>query len=462
MNASRSENSSGIQIHERAPSRLWSLFLDLVYLACGPLLLLYLLVASRGFTRPKYRRGLYSKLGGGLERRQGVKPCFWIHAVSVGEVLTALPLIAALRERYSDWDLRVSVSTFTGFEVARKKLDEVPVFYFPLDFSPVLARFFRALRPTAVILLELELWPNFLIQAARRGVPVLVANGRITARSSGRYAWGGALTRKFFSLVTSFAVQNRDCLERFLRIGVDPEKIEVLGNLKHDREPAPVSRQAAKLREELGLAAEKTLVLVAGSTHPEEERILCRVYSEIKRRSGQLRLVLAPRHVERLDGQELASWRAGEPLERWSDVREAVGAGAPALSGDAILVVDTVGELETFYSMADLVFVGGSLIPHGGQNLFEPARLEKAIVFGPYFANFSEEAALLLAEDQAFCVADEGGLQAVAGRLLRNPSERQQLAAKAFKVASKLRGATGRHVQWVEKQLRLYSDRGAC
>jgi len=457
-----SESSSGSQTHERAPSRLWSLFLDLVYLVCAPFLLVYLLVVSRGFTRPKYRRGLYSKLGGGLGRRQGSQPCFWIHAVSVGEVITARPLVEALRERYTDWDLRVSVSTFTGFEVARKNLKEVPVFYFPLDLSPVLLRFFRALRPTAVILLELEMWPNFLIHAARVGVPVLVANGRLTERSSARYALGGALTRRFFSLVTSFAVQNRDYLERFLRLGVDPEKVEVLGNLKHDREPAPVSRRAAELREGLGWALEKTRVLVAGSTHPEEERMLCRVYAEIKRRDGQLRLILVPRHVERLDAHELVSWGAGEPLERWTRIREVMGTAAPALPGGGILVVDTVGELETFYSMADLVFVGGSLIPHGGQNLFEPARLEKAIVFGPYLENFREEAALLLAEGAAVRVADEAELQVIVDRLLRNPTERQQLAVKALKVANKLRGATERHVQWIEKQLRLYSERGAC
>jgi 3-deoxy-D-manno-octulosonic-acid transferase len=419
-------------------------------------------VASRGFTRPKYRRGLYSKLGGGLQRRQGLQSCIWIHAVSVGEVITALPLIQALKERHGDWDLRVSVSTFTGFEVARKHLGEVPVFYLPLDLSPVVLRFFRALRPTAVILLELEVWPNFLIQAARLGVPVFVANGRITERSSGRYAVGGALTRSVFSLVTSFAVQNRDYLERFLRLGVDSQNVEVLGNLKHDREPAPVARSAAELRAALGWASGETRVLVGGSTHPEEERILCRIYTEIKRRGGKVRLVLVPRHVERLDSRELASWRAGEPLERWTRVRGAVGAATGALEGPGILVVDTVGELETFYSMADLVFVGGSLIPHGGQNLFEPARLRKAIVFGPHVENFSQESALLLAAGAAIRVADEAELQVVVDRLLRNPIERQQLAVNALKVANTLRGATQRHVQWLETQLRLYSDRGAC
>ncbi|HVR75336.1 MAG TPA: glycosyltransferase N-terminal domain-containing protein, partial [Planctomycetota bacterium] len=159
-------------------SRIGSLVVDLVYLGLSPLLFLVLLVISRGFTRPKIRRGIAEKLGRALPRRDGAQPSIWVHAVSVGEVLTALPLIDALRRRHDPLDLRVSVSTFTGLEVARQNLPGTHVFYFPLDLSIVVRRFFDRLRPTAVVLLELELWPNFLLEARRRGVPVLVANGR--------------------------------------------------------------------------------------------------------------------------------------------------------------------------------------------------------------------------------------------------------------------------------------------
>jgi 3-deoxy-D-manno-octulosonic-acid transferase len=431
--------------------RLLGFAIDLGYLAAAPILLPLILLASRCFTRPKYRRGLARKLGA-ARGRTGSGPSLWVHAVSVGEVITAVPFVKALAERYPAWEVRVSVSTFTGFEVAARHFGDDAVFYFPLDLSPSVGRLFRLERPAAVILLELELWPNFLLAARRRGVPVLVANGRITERSARRYAMGGWLTRRLFGLVTSFGAQNEEYRQRFVRLGVEPGRIEVLGNLKHDRGPSVSSGEAAAARRNLGWPEGETLILVGGSTHPGEEAILCDIHRGLREKDPRMRLVLAPRHVERLSEAEPERWGAGGPIVRWSSVR---GAPGGRLSGPEapILLVDTVGDLERFYAMADLVFVGGSLVPHGGHNLFEPARLGKAILFGPSIHNFAEEAELLVGEGAAVRVEDAGGLRAGVGRLAASPEDRLRLGSRALEVTRLRRGAVERHIEWVERRL---------
>ena len=439
------------------------LVVDLFYLLVFPLVLLYLLVASRCFTRPKYRRGLGQKLGGVADRSDDRKS-FWVHAVSVGEVLTALPLIEALRERFPSWNVDVSVSTYTGFDVARKKLTGIEVFYYPLDPSVIVARAFRRRRPTVVILVELEVWPNFLLTARRKGVPVLVANGRITARSAGRYSYGGRVTARLFRLVTSYAAQSEVYCGRFVRLGVEAERVQVLGNLKFDRRPSPRTVGAGELRRRLGWPKGRRSVLVGGSTHPSEERILWELYRRLKCELPELQLILVPRHIERLSPTELASWApAGESSDNvvlWSRISAALESeddpsGEGLLESDDVLVVDTVGELELFYAVADVVFVGGSLIPHGGHNLLEAARLEKPLVFGPHHANFQEEAKILLAADGARCVVDAAALEEALQGWLQDEDGRQRIGRNAREAAQGLGGATQRHVDWVEGQLRL-------
>jgi len=437
-----------------------SLALDLAYIALSPLLLVYLLGASSGFTNPKYRRGLLQKLGIGVPRRSGERPAFWVHAVSVGEVLTALPLVEALQSRFPGWDLGLSVSTFTGLEVAKKHLKGVPLFYFPLDLSPIVSRFFRRQRPAALLLLELELWPNSLLAAARRGIPVLVANARITSRSARRYALGGRLTRQFFNLAASFGAQNEACRERLLELGVGPERVEVLGNLKHDKEPSKCADRADEARSLLGWERGEALVLVAGSTHPGEEKIIAEIYDGLRQKDARLRLILVPRHVERLDSAELARWETKDPLVRWSGIRNFEPHPAPL--GTAILLVDTVGELELFYALADIVFVGGSLVPRGGHNLLEAARLGKPILFGPHFENFQGEGELLIGEGGARSIANASELRSEVERLMLHPEERQALGETAISVSTRLRGATQRHLAWVERHLQLYLGKSVC
>ena len=434
--------------------------LDLVWLAASPILIAWVLVASRCFLRPKLRRGLLAKVAG-PPPREGRARCIWVHAVSVGEVATSAPLIRALRERFPSWDLRLSVATFTGLEVARKSLPDVPAFYSPLDISFVVRRFFRRVRPDALVLVELELWPNLLVEARLRGVPVLVANGRITERSAQRYAKCGGLARGLFGLVTSYGAQGADHAARFLALGAPPERVEVLGNLKHDRGERSAAAGSRGVLERLGWDPAETLVLTAGSTHPGEEAALIRAHDALRPSFPGLRLVIVPRHVERLGdgGLELSRWGGGDRLVRWSDVRS-----EPRRLDDpsrAILVVDTLGELESFYAAADIAFVGGSLIPHGGHNILEASALGKPILLGPHHSNFQVETDLLSKAGGAVVLEDERALEREVRRLLGDPDARRDMGRKALETTRALGGALEKHLGWLDRYLQLSSPLGA-
>ena len=426
---------------------------DLVYLLFSPLIVPGWLFLSRFFTREKYRRGFFQKLGS-VERREGDSRSLWVHAVSVGEVLTAAPLIEALERHLEGWDISLSVSTPTGFDTARKRLPSTKVFYAPIDLSACVARTFSRRRPDALVLLELEVWPNFLLAARRRGIPVMVANGRLSGGSSDRYVRTGFLGRWLFSLVDRVAAQNEVYAGRFEALGVEPGRIEVLGNLKHDRVVGVTAADADELRGRLGWNGGER-VIVGGCTHPGEETLLLGIISRLEAIHPELRLVLAPRHVERLEGEEPGSWSGQDASERtftrWSEWR--AGAGGPL--GDSVLVVDTVGELERFYSIADLAVVGGSFIPHGGHNVLEPASLSKAVLFGPHTENFADEVALLLEEQAAILAADADELEKALGDLLVDGQERSRMGEKAGCAFSGLSGSIERHIQWIARALPL-------
>ena len=375
--------------------------------------------------------------------------------------MTVAPLLRAIRARFPAWDLCISVSTFTGLEVARKSLPGVPSFYSPLDVSLVVRRFFRRIRPHAVVLVELELWPGFLIEARLRGVPVLVANGRITARSAARYAKAGGLARGLFGLVRSYGAQGADHAARFQALGVPPDRVEVLGNLKHDRGVRPPPVAPGELRRRLGWEPAETVLLAAGSTHPGEEEAIVRIHDALRTSIPGLRLVIVPRHVERLDdaGLELSRWGGGDRLVRWSRVRTDLGPLADPAR--AILVVDTLGELESFYGAADIAFVGGSLVPHGGHNVLEASALGKPVLLGPHHANFRVEADLLAEAGGAVVVDDERALEHEIRRLAADPRAREDMGRKALETTRALGGALERHVEWLDRYLRLSSPAGA-
>ncbi len=431
----------------RMKAAIQSLGVDLLYLIASPLILLVYLIGSRGFTRPKYRRGFLQKLGF-VPVRGGDAPSIWVHAVSVGEVQTCVPLVEALVDRFEGHDISISVSTYTGFDVACKRFPGRTVHYAPVDLSSCVTRAYHRRRPDLVLLVELELWPNLLLVARRLGVPALVVNGRLTERSCRRYERTGCFGRWLFSLVESYAVQNDEYAARFRRLGVSGERLSVLGNLKHGRSASVRPEEAIELRERLGWPTDGGfLILVGGSTHPGEEILLCSVLSELREREPRLRLVLAPRHVERLVAGASDGWGADRSIVRWSEW-SATDGGSWKLD-DEILLIDTVGELERIYALADLVVVGGSFIPHGGHNVLEPARLGKATCFGPHTANFLDEARILLDAGAARQLDDASGLGPCLGTWIDDPEERRLVGERASEASTGLRAAITRHVDWV-------------
>ena len=387
-------------------------------------------------TVKRWRVGFGARLGLALpppETAGGL----WIHTVSAGELLTAEPLIKRLAVEKPDLPLALSVTTAAAHTLASERLASIPRFFWPLDFSPVVDRVLARVRPRLIVLVELELWPNFLLGAARRGVPCLVINGRITAGSERRFGRVRPLARRLFNLVDRYGVQNEEYAARLERLGVPRDKLAVLGNLKFDvprREDTPV----APVRAQLGLPPGR-LVIVAGCTHPGEEELLLRALPQLPGAG----LVLAPRHLERVP-------------EVLALVRKSGRTPCTLGAGDAgdVLVVDRFGKLDSLYRAADLVVMGGTFVPHGGHNLLEPARWGAPIVFGPSIDNFRDIAVGLLDRGGAVMVPAPEEAPAALAALCASPERRAALGAGAHAVWSEGRGAIDRYLRLIDDMLR--------
>ncbi|MGE0143232.1 MAG: 3-deoxy-D-manno-octulosonic acid transferase [Planctomycetota bacterium] len=391
----------------------------------------------------RYRAGFWSRSGRIRQFVPGV-PRVWVHGVSVGEVKNLASLIEAVATRYPGVEIVVSATTPTGFDLARRLYVGRPVIQYPLDFGLFPGRALDRVQPSCVLLMELEIWPNFLQAAARRGVPVAVVNGRISERSFRGYRMARGLLPQF-DWIEHYCVQNEAYRERLLALGVEDSRIAVTGNMKFDGVGLRgVPEASAKLRR--WLSADGQMVVVAGSTHPREEEwiaeAMVHVAAAIQR---PLRLVLAPRHPERAVAVVEALASQGHRVVRWSKD----GGRELPLASDAILLVDTIGHLESFYGACDVAFVGGSLVPHGGQNMIEPAALGRAVVFGPYVSNFRADVELLLLAEAVVQVQDQSELAAAFGDLLSDAAERTRLGQRAVEVIRSNQGATTRTLELV-------------
>jgi len=418
--------------------------LDLLYilasLVAWPWVLLMLILSAR------WRRGLGERLGG-VPARGGDRRCLWVHGASVGEVLLAKGFIAGWRKAHPDWDVAVSTVTPTGQDVAKKNFGELPVFFWPLDFSPCVRRTLDRIRPDAVVLVELEVWPNFVKTCAARGIPVVVVNGRISERSAPRYAKLGFM-RRAFSRVTRFCAQEEAYAARARALGFAPERVSVTGNMKFDGLPeAPSPEAKAALAAKLGIAPDAR-VLVGGSTHdPEEKHLLC-AFRGLQAAHPGLRLVLVPRHPERGGDVARDAADAGFAVIRKTQIDG--GAKPPP---DAVVVVDTVGELRTLWGLATVAFVGGSLTTRGGQNIMEPAAMGRPVVFGPHMENFREASALLLAADGCLQISGPDALLPALAGLLGDDASAGALGERARASLTGMAGATARNLASIEEVL---------
>ena len=360
----------------------------------------------------------------------------WIHAVSVGESITAMPLIEGLRERCPGLPLVVSTVTETGARVVRERLSTVAEHrYFPLDLPGAIDRVVDAINPAFLVCMETELWPNLVRRLHDRGIPVMIANGRLSDRSFRRYAMIRPFLKPTLERIRMFAMQSEEDARRIVALGAPAGRVVVTGNMKHDA-ATPDDTQGRAWRTRLGLTPDRR-AWVAGSTHPGEEEAVLAAHALARQAHPDLALIVAPRHPERAAEAAGLVQAHGWPVVRRSEL-------GGALDRDAVMILDTVGELAELYAIADVVFVGGSLVPRGGHNVLEPARLSKPVVFGPHTTNFREAAALLASGGGGVVVRDGPELAARLTALLADPVERTRMGEAARLAVTSGQGAVGK------------------
>ena len=410
-------------------------------------------------TTQKYREGILDRLGRvrrGLaefaagERKAG-RRLLWLHAVSVGEVLAVSRLVTELDRTFPTHRLVISTTTRTGQTLARERFGANRVFYCPLDLSWAVRAYLNALRPDLLILAETEFWPNLLQACFRRRIPVAVINARISDRSWPRYQMLGRLWRPILGRLSRVLAQSQTDAERLSALGCRPEAVSVAGNLKFDVRVAHEAEITRLLRPAT------VRLLVAGSTLEGEESALLEAWPSLLEADPKLGLVLAPRHPERFAAVASLLDRSGM---RW--IRRSAWKSQPPdprnpLGKGEILLLDTIGELASLYSLAELAFVGGSLVPAGGHNPLEPAQFGVPIIMGPNYANFRAITDDLRAH-QAICIAASGELKAALRDLLTNPGQARAMGQRAKDVFIQQAGATGRCVEAIRDLLRINSQ----
>jgi 3-deoxy-D-manno-octulosonic-acid transferase len=423
-------------------SRVLDVFYALVLILLAPWWLL------RSLRTGRYRRGWRQKL---LGLDEGLPPgAVWFHGVSVGEIHLLCPLLAGFRRRHPEQKCVLSTTTDTGYAAAQRLYPDLPVFYFPLDFSWAVGRTLRRLRPRLVVLAESEIWPNFLLAARRQGIPLALINARMSPRSLTRYrrlAWLAGWMFRSFDLIVA---QTREYMAAYLSLGAVPGRVHVSGSVKYDGALTdPENPKTVALRDRLALTG-REVVWVAGSTQAPEEEVCLAVFQKARILHPDLKLILVPRSPDRFDEVARLIERSGLSFVRWSALRD--GTQSPA--GVPVVLIDTIGELGALWGLAHLAFVGGSLDgKRGGQNMIEPAAFGTAVLFGPWVWNFAEPAARLVALGGAIQVSDATELECTVVRLLADPEERQAMGQAARRFVLQQQGATERTLDLLDRVL---------
>lgn len=391
----------------------------------------------------KYRAGLRQRFGGlpAALAAPNQKPAIWVHAVSVGEVIASSAVIAALHQKFPSHRVWISTTTSTGQKLAAQRFGGENVFYFPLDFAFAIRPYFAALRPKLVVVAETEFWPNFFRLAKRSGARIAVINCRISDRSLPGYKrfrfWLPSLLGKTLENVDIFLAQTGEDRQRLVEIGAKESKVAVAGNLKFDVAPPPVPKIVASLRESFTQSGAGP-ILVCGSTLEEEEGSLLSAFRNILANHPEAVMILAPRHSERF--AEVAELVEKLDFRMW---QRSLWSGEPLAGG--VLVLDSIGELATIYTLATVAFVGGSLVPRGGHNILEPALAGVPIVTGNHYENF-RDVVNFFASRNAVRIVGLAELPLVFMELIENAGERQTLSRNALAALESQRGATDRTV----------------
>ena len=407
------------------------------------------LAASFCLLHKKYRGQFVARIGLHLPRLDKQTPKIWIHAMSLGEYNAARPLIKALSLAIPDATIIVSASTRSGLDALRKdSLNQKHItLALPYDLFFITQKFVNRLCPSCFLLIETDLWPALLWDLHREGCKILLANGSISSKSAKRLQKIPKLAQFLYRPFTKLCMQSHDDADRLIRLGIDLVKIEILGNLKSDIIPPNLTKQMQQqLMEATGFLPSNTIIC-AGSTHEPEEKILLEAFLLLKKGHNDLRMILAPRDVRR--GKKIEELCSQLGLTYKSRSRGSKRAN----TNPDIYILDTLGELQRFYAICHLAFVGGSLAPVGGHNLLEPVHLGKPVIFGPHVESCQEVAKTLMEENAGFMVKDQVTLEKTIERLLP-PSSNYKAAKKATKHFSQsIRGVTNRYVEIVKALL---------
>ncbi len=419
------------------------LYTLLFYLAV-PIVLLRLLWRAR--KAPAYARRWRERFG--LVPPLQANKVIWVHSVSVGETLAAVPMIKALQQRYADARLVVTTMTPTGSERVKASFgDTVYHVYAPYDLPDAIARFIERVRPDLLIIMETELWPNLIAGCRKRGVPVVLANARLSDRSARAYGKLPGFTRSMLGNLSAVAAQHSDDGNRFCKLGLPPQHCQVTGNIKFDLDLDETLREkAAALRHQWCGEDESRAVLLAASTHRGEDEQVLNAFQRILESHSNVLLVLVPRHPERFDDVAELCRQHGLAVVRRSS-------GEIPGAGQQILLGDTMGELLAFCGASDVVFVGGSMVPVGGHNLIEPAAWAVPVLSGPHLFNFSEASKLLLNAGGMQVCKNSSELAMAVIQLLNDQSRRTGMAQAAKMVADQNRGALQKLLSMVDEQL---------
>ncbi|NQT06718.1 MAG: 3-deoxy-D-manno-octulosonic acid transferase [Candidatus Omnitrophica bacterium] len=424
---------------------------NIIFVIFAVFYLPYLIFTGRYHRDISQRFGFYPK---GIYEAVKGKGIVWVHAVSVGEVRASRVLCERLIEKFPDKRLIISTITRTGNDTAKRLFgDKATVLYLPVDISFVVKSAIDRLRPDVFIIVETEIWPNLITALRKKDIPIVMVNGRVSPKSYRRYMWIRPLLKDVLKDITLYLMQTEEYADRIIKMGAPPKKVIVTGNMKFDaagREYASGKLNPGAIRNDLSLK-DGELLFIAGSTHRPEEEMVLRVYREIIKEIPKTRLLIAPRHTERSHEIEALIKRFNFVPVRISGI-----AGEERITPkgkEKVLLLDTMGRLSQLFSIADIVFMGGSLMRKGGQNILEPATFSRPIIFGPHMFNFKDIAESFLNAGAACSVRDTKGLLETANRLLTDGDRRKELGKRARSMVDKNAGATLRNIEKIDKVL---------
>jgi 3-deoxy-D-manno-octulosonic-acid transferase len=411
---------------------------DVILWMLLPFILVYHVYRSISRRRPAALPERFGFIGTGVTDKLGGRRPIWVHSVSVGETVAVKPLLSALKKAYPQHPLVISNMTETGRSIARNISDVDACIYFPFDFKFAVNRLFSDLKPVLVVIVETELWPNFLRSASSRSIPVVVVNGRISDRSFRSYFRFRRFFGRVLGYVDAFCMQSEEDASRIRSIGAAADKVSVTRNLKYDVPVTRIDREEKReTRAGFGIP-ENVFVFTAGSTHNGEDEYVLSAYDSLRKSAADTFLVLVPRHPERAGEVSAVSEKFGLKPVLFSSL----SSRGSLILEDEILVVDTVGVLLRLYAVSDLVFVGGSLVPVGGHNPLEPASCGVPVLFGPHMTNFREIAALAVAYGAAREVRDAEALTTSVRDLYNDGESRLEMGEGGSRLLSDQAGST--------------------